>query len=69
MKKIKKAKKVKKFVEAGQAHIQATFNNTIISIADENGNVKLDDYHDTTSSSPISLWSGHPTTDDMRKQK
>ena len=39
MKKIKKAKKVKKFVEAGQAHIQATFNNTIISIADESGNV------------------------------
>ena len=39
MKKIKKAKKVKKFVEAGQAHIPATFNNTIISIADTNGNV------------------------------
>ena len=39
MKKIKKAKKVKKFVEAGQAHIQATFNNTIITITDDTGNV------------------------------
>ena len=37
--------------------------------ADEKGNVKLDDYHDTTSSSPLSLWSGHPTSDDMRKEK
>ena len=39
MKKVKKTKKVKKFVESGQAHIQATFNNTIITITDESGNV------------------------------
>ena len=36
MKKVKKNKKVKKFVEAGHAHIQATFNNTI---TDQTGNV------------------------------
>ena len=39
MKKVKKNKKVKKFVEAGNAHIQATFNNTIITITDQTGNV------------------------------
>ena len=39
MKKNKKTKKVKKFVESGHAHIQATFNNTIITITDEQGNV------------------------------
>jgi len=38
LKKIKKTKKVKKFVESGHAHIQATFNNTIITITDEKGN-------------------------------
>ena len=32
-------RKVKKNVPTGCAHIQATFNNTIISISDENGNV------------------------------
>jgi small subunit ribosomal protein S11 len=31
-------KKVKKNVAAGVAHIQATFNNTIITIADGSGN-------------------------------
>lgn len=39
MKKNKKGKKAKKFVETGKAHIQATFNNTIITITDDNGNV------------------------------
>ncbi len=33
------AKKEKKHVSVGSAHIQATFNNTIISITDSNGNV------------------------------
>jgi len=28
----------KKFVERGQAHIQSTFNNTIVTITDSNGN-------------------------------
>ncbi len=37
--KAKKGKKVKKFVESGHAHIQATFNNTIITITDEEGSV------------------------------
>ncbi len=35
----KKAKKGKRLVQSGQAHIQATFNNTIISISDKNGGV------------------------------
>ncbi len=33
------AKKVKKTVTSGIAHIQATFNNTIITITDKEGNV------------------------------
>jgi len=33
------AKKKKKFVLHGQAHIQATYNNTIVTITDQNGNV------------------------------
>ncbi|MEE9193393.1 MAG: 30S ribosomal protein S11 [Thermodesulfobacteriota bacterium] len=32
-------KKVKKFVEEGVVNIRATFNNTIVSISDTNGNV------------------------------
>jgi small subunit ribosomal protein S11 len=31
-------KKVKKMVPQGQAHIHATFNNTIVTITDTNGN-------------------------------
>jgi small subunit ribosomal protein S11 len=31
-------KKVKKMVPSGQAHIAATFNNTIVTITDNNGN-------------------------------
>jgi len=31
-------KKVKKMVPEGQAHIYATFNNTIVTITDKNGN-------------------------------
>ncbi len=38
-KKRKGGKKEKKVVHNGEAHIQATFNNTIISIADQSGNV------------------------------
>jgi small subunit ribosomal protein S11 len=38
MKKRKSKKKVKKNVPSGVAHIQATFNNTIITISDEDGN-------------------------------
>ncbi|MBE9531950.1 MAG: 30S ribosomal protein S11 [Proteobacteria bacterium] len=34
-----KAKKVKRVVLKGVAHIKATFNNTIVSIADPEGNV------------------------------
>jgi len=34
-----KGKKTKKIVQIGQAHIMASFNNTIVSITDEQGNV------------------------------
>ncbi len=35
----KGGKKIKKTVHSGAAYIQATFNNTIITITDQNGNV------------------------------
>ncbi len=35
----KGAKKEKKAVHSGEAYIQATFNNTVITITDQNGNV------------------------------
>ena len=35
----KGGKKEKKVVHTGEAYIQATFNNTIITITDQNGNV------------------------------
>ena len=38
-KKRKSGKKEKKVVHSGEAYIQATFNNTIIPIPDQNGNV------------------------------
>jgi small subunit ribosomal protein S11 len=34
-----KGKKTKRVVQSGQAHIMASFNNTIVSITDEQGNV------------------------------
>jgi small subunit ribosomal protein S11 len=37
----KKAKKTKRIVQAGEAHIQATFNNTIISITDKKGEILI----------------------------
>ncbi len=37
--KSKKNKKMKRIVNAGAVHIQATFNNTIISVTDKNGGV------------------------------
>lgn len=37
--KAKQAKKGKRIVNAGQVHIQATFNNTIISVTDKTGAV------------------------------
>ena len=37
--KFKKKKNAKKFVTSGIAYVKSTFNNTIISIADSNGNV------------------------------
>jgi len=36
---IKKSKKTKKIIQHGQAHIFASFNNTIVSITDEKGSV------------------------------
>jgi small subunit ribosomal protein S11 len=35
----KTSKKEKKNIHTGSAHIQATFNNTIVSITDQSGNV------------------------------
>ena len=37
--KVKKKVKIKKNITSGIAFVQSTFNNTIISISDENGNV------------------------------
>ena len=37
--KVKKVKKIKKNITSGIAYVQATFNNTIISITDDSGNV------------------------------
>lgn len=37
----KKAKKGKRIVQAGELHIQATFNNTIVSITDKKGEVLI----------------------------
>jgi small subunit ribosomal protein S11 len=39
MKAVKSKKKVKKLVKKGQAHIQATYNNTIVTLSDAQGNV------------------------------
>ncbi|MDD5769621.1 MAG: 30S ribosomal protein S11 [Candidatus Gracilibacteria bacterium] len=36
---VKKSKKTKRIVQVGQAHIMASFNNTIVSITDDKGNV------------------------------
>jgi|TARA_Y100001960_G_scaffold287791_1_gene326280 small subunit ribosomal protein S11 len=36
---VKKSKKTRTIVPHGQAHIKASFNNTIVSITDEKGNV------------------------------
>ncbi|MCK4463831.1 MAG: 30S ribosomal protein S11 [Candidatus Omnitrophica bacterium] len=38
-KKIKQKKKIRKLITAGIAHIAASFNNTIITITDKNGDV------------------------------
>ena len=35
----KTSKKEKKNINSGAAHIQATFNNTVVTITDQNGNV------------------------------
>ncbi|MDR3298359.1 MAG: 30S ribosomal protein S11 [Candidatus Nomurabacteria bacterium] len=34
-----KAKKGKRIVQSGEAHVQATFNNTIISVTDKKGEI------------------------------
>ncbi|MDD3303172.1 MAG: 30S ribosomal protein S11 [Candidatus Gracilibacteria bacterium] len=36
---VKKTKKTKKIIQKGQVHILASFNNTLISVTDEKGNV------------------------------
>jgi small subunit ribosomal protein S11 len=37
-KKVRRKKKERKHIERGQAHIQSTFNNTIITLTDTDGN-------------------------------
>ena len=39
MAEVKSKKKNKRSVPAGQLHVQATFNNTIVTFTDKNGNV------------------------------
>lgn len=39
VKTVKKSKKTKRVVQMWQAHIMASYNNTIVSITDEKGNV------------------------------
>ena len=39
--KTRQRKKEKKFVQSGKAYIAATFNNTIITLTDDAGNVLL----------------------------
>lgn len=39
VKTVKKSKKTKRIVTTGQAHIMASFNNTMVSITDEKGSV------------------------------
>tara|TARA_B100001964_G_C14023417_1_gene504916 strand:- start:429 stop:812 length:384 start_codon:yes stop_codon:yes gene_type:complete len=39
MKIVKRKKKLNKIVSRGQAHIQATYNNTIVTLTDQQGNV------------------------------
>jgi len=39
VKKVVKVSKKKKFVQQGRAYIQATYNNTIVTLTDLNGNV------------------------------
>ncbi|MCX7944581.1 MAG: 30S ribosomal protein S11 [Deltaproteobacteria bacterium] len=36
---MRQKKKVKKIINTGLVHIQATFNNTIVTVSDVNGNV------------------------------
>jgi small subunit ribosomal protein S11 len=38
-KKLAKKKKISKIVSHGHAYVQATFNNTIVSVTDQNGDV------------------------------
>ncbi|MFA6307610.1 MAG: 30S ribosomal protein S11 [Patescibacteria group bacterium] len=38
VKTIKSKKKVKKSIKKGQAYIQATYNNTVVTVTDEQGN-------------------------------
>ena len=37
--KVKKVKKIKKNITSGIAYVKASFNNTIVSITDDSGNV------------------------------
>ena len=38
---VRKKKRERLNIDAGQAHIQASFNNTLVTLTDLNGNVAL----------------------------
>ena len=54
-----KKKKLKKNILNGKAFVQSTFNNTIISIADTNGNVEIGRAHVRT---PVTSQSRMPSS-------
>ena len=44
---VRRKRKDRKNIEKGQAHIQSTFNNTLVTLTDMDGNARLcaDDNH------------------------
>jgi len=54
---VKKSKKTRAIIQKGQAHIKASFNNTIVSITDEKGNV-LKTLHSMESVDVYVKWIG-----------
>ena len=58
----KKKKKVKKNISSGIAYVYSTFNNTIVSIADENGNevTNVSCYQEWEDSRELAYWRKHP---------
>ena len=51
----KRRKKIKRNLEKGQAHIKSTFNNTIITITDLEGNVSYFNTEDIPYGTVLSM--------------